>query len=118
MAQNKIINNSILIKLRRGYNETPLTLRQASLKMKIDLSALHRMESGSNQSPRIRTVLSICEFYDISLFEILESEISNKMMESYLNKMVAQGVIPEITKNKILSHHKIMVSADRSSGQQ
>jgi hypothetical protein len=110
MNGKKIINSVLLIKKRKDSFEKPLTLRQASSKMVVGLTALHDLESGTIQNPRLKTLISVCEFYDISLFEILEAELSGKMMEAYLNKMVANGIIPEITKNKMLSYHKIIVS--------
>lgn len=116
MIVRKIINNGLLIKLRRSQSEKPLSLRELGEKTKLSTSVIHRIECGKNQNPEIKAVISICEFYDITLFEILESELSSKMMQSYLNKMVANGVIPEVTKNKILAHHHIMINP--SSDQQ
>lgn len=113
---SKLINDTYILKLRKKLTED-YSLKKIEKKIKIGYSVLHSLEVGKNQNPELKSVLAICQFFDISIFDILDKQVAEKQLIPYLNRLILADVIDEETKKRILAYHEI-IPVEQPSHQQ
>jgi transcriptional regulator with XRE-family HTH domain len=96
-----VINTKKLIKLRTIADESQLSV---SRKIGVSVTTLHKLECGKNQNPCLDSIVKICEFYNISVFDFLDGKTAKSLFVRMIKEWVDEGVIDETTAQKIYKH--------------
>lgn len=104
----KILNHTLIAKKRIALTRKNGSLKYVGQKINISPSQLHVIESGKQINPSLITTLEIMEYYNISIFEIIQKQKGKKLLHQFLGQLVFYNVIDEKIKNDILRHYNFL----------
>lgn len=96
------VNSDALQRYRKLIGKDGKTV---SKEMDISYSLLFFLENGRNKNPKIKTVVTFCEYYNISVFEFLDKKTAKSSMLRFLYPLVANNIISIDAASKIYKYH-------------
>jgi transcriptional regulator with XRE-family HTH domain len=95
------MNGDKLMKLRilKGLSQ-----RELADALQTSHTLVNIIESGKNANPKIQTVITYCDFFDITVFDFMGVQKSKSMFLKMLKEWVLEGIIDEDAAARIYKH--------------
>ena len=115
-------DHSKIYKLRiqkTNKDGTPITRSQLANETGLNQSMPISLENGYRINPSFDTVLILCNYYNVSPYQITQEPMAKEMLSNFLTKMFREGNIdlssPEKCKKSIEEYHFLKIEIKKEN---